>query len=119
RTGVHFASRATYAQDPFAIAGYGLLLRPGQSQIFVGKLSGEIEHALTPRNALDIGADATLLAFSAGDPGNGYMITPQAKFLHHSTPEGTWDVGVREQLFFAVGAAPNALALHGVQGGLL
>src|SRR3977135_4413098 len=46
RDTIRFMARTTYAQDPFAIAGLGLLLRPGQSQIFVGKMSVEVDHAL-------------------------------------------------------------------------
>src|SRR5437868_10086303 len=43
RTGIHFFGRATYAQDPFAISGLGLLLRPGQRQVFVANVYGEVE----------------------------------------------------------------------------
>lgn len=110
---------ATYAQDPFAIAGLGLLLRPGQSQVFVGKFSGEVEHALSGRSQFDYGLDAQALAFGAGDPGNSFLIAPQVKYAYRSTPRGTWDLGLREQLFFGVGAPPNTLAPKGAPGGLL
>src|SRR5207248_1986062 len=72
-TRVHLSSRdrlvlkssATYAQDPFSIAGLGLLLRPGQTQIFVGKLAGQIDHALTAHSEIDYGLETQALAFGA------------------------------------------------------
>src|SRR5262249_34584485 len=62
-TGAHISERdklqirtsATYAQDPFSIAGLGLLLRPGQNDIFVAKFFGEIQHALSGRSEIDYG----------------------------------------------------------------
>jgi hypothetical protein len=119
RDALRFFSRLTYAQDPFAIAGMGLLLRPGQSQIFVGRLGFEVQHTLTPRSQFDIGTEAQLLAFSTGDPGNGYLLTPYGRYLYRSSPQSTWDLGVREQLFFGIGAQPNPLAPQGTPGGLL
>src|SRR5437764_2886028 len=112
-------SVATYAQDPFSIAGLGLLLRPGQTQIFVGKFSGEIQHALTGHSEIDYGLDAHALAFGAGDPGNGYVLAPQARYAWKTSARSKWDVGVLEQLFFGVGAEPNPLAPAGAPGGLL
>ncbi|MCA1825530.1 MAG: hypothetical protein ABR567_06960 [Myxococcales bacterium] len=112
-------SVATYAQDPFSIAGLGLLLRPGQTQIFVGKLSAEIDHALSGHTEIDYGVDTQALAFGAGDPGNGYVIAPSVKYAWNSSARSKWDVGVREQLFFGVGAPANTLAPKGVPGGLL
>ena len=112
-------SVATYAQDPFSIAGLGLLLRPGQTQIFVGKFSGEVDHALSGHTEIDYGLDAQALAFGIGDPGNGYVIAPSVKYAWRTSARSKWDLGVREQLFFGIGAGPNPLALKGVQGGLL
>ena len=110
---------ATYAQDPFAIAGFGLLLRPGQNDVFVARLSGEIQHALSGHSEIDYGADAQALAFGAGDRGNGYMVAPHLGYAWKTSARSKWDVGVREQLFFGVGADPNPRAPAGAPGGLL
>ena len=110
---------ATYAQDPFAIAGLGLLLRPGQTQIFVGKFSGEVDHALSGSTEFDYGVESEALAFGAGDPGNGYVIAPSVKYAWRTSERGKWDIGLREQLFFGIGAQPNPLAPKGAPGGLL
>jgi len=111
---------ATYAQDPFSIAGLGLLLRPGQSDIFVAKLGGEIQHALSPRSEIVYGADAQALAFGAGDPGNGYVVAPAVRYAWKTSSRTQWDLGVREQLFFGVGAPEGSpRAPHGAPGGLL
>jgi hypothetical protein len=110
---------ATYAQDPFAIAGYGLLLRPGQNDVFVATFGGEIQHALGTRSEIDYGVDAKALAFGAGDPGNGYVLAPQARYAWRTSYRSKWDLGVREQLFFGIGADPNPLAPKGAPGGLL
>lgn len=112
-------SSATYAQDPFSIAGLGLLLRPGQTQIFVGKFSGELNHALSGRTEVDLGLDTQALAFGVGDPGNGYVIAPSVKYAWRTAPRSKWDLGLREQLFFGVGADPNPRAPKGTRGGLL
>lgn len=119
RDHLQITSRATYAQDPFAIAGLGLLLRPGQTQIFVANVTGEVQHALTGHSEIDYGLDARALAFGAGDPGNGYVLAPQARYAWKTSARSKWDVGVREQLFFGVGADPNPLAPQGAPGGLL
>lgn len=112
-------STATYAQDPFSIAGLGLLLRPGQTTIFVGRLSGEVDHRLSPRSEVDFLLDTQALAFTSGDPGNGYVIAPAVRYAWNTSARSKWDVGVREQLFFGVGAGPNPLAPQGAPGGLL
>ena len=78
RDKLQLRTSATYAEDPFAIAGLGLLLRPGQTRIFVGKFQGMVEHALTGHSHFDYGFDAQALAFGANDPGNGYVLAPQA-----------------------------------------
>ncbi len=126
-TKVHFSPRdklevrslVTYAQDPFSIAGLGLLLRPGQTQIFVGRLGAEVDHALSGHTEIDYGLDTSALAFGAGDPGNGVMIAPNVKYAWRTSERSKWDLGIREQLFFGIGAGPNPLAPKGVQGGLL
>ncbi len=119
RDKLQLRTRATYARDPFAIAGLGLLLRPGQTQIFVANLSTEIDHALTGHSEIDYGIDANVLAFGAGDPGNGYVLAPQARYAWKTSARSKWDAGVREQLFFGMGADPNPLAPGGAPGGLL
>jgi hypothetical protein len=110
---------ASYAQDPFAIAGLGLLLRPGQQQILVGKFYGELDHALTQHTEVDFVFDSQVLAFGAGDPGNGYVLAPGVRYAWRTSARSKWDIGVREQLFFGIGAGPNPRAINGVQGGLL
>jgi len=110
---------ATYAQDPFSIAGLGLLLRPGQDHIFVARFFGEIQHALSGRTEIDYGLNAQALAFSAGDPGNGYVVAPHLRYAWKTSARSKWELGVREQLFFGVGADPNPLAPKGAPGGLL
>ena len=120
RDKLQFRALATYAQDPFSIAGLGLLLRPGQSDIFVARFSGEIEHALSTRTEIDYGVDAQALAFGSGDPGNGYVLAPQARYAFRTSARSKWDVGVREQLFFGVGAPVGSPhAPNGAPGGLL
>jgi hypothetical protein len=120
RDKLQLRTSATYAQDPFAIAGLGLLLRPGQTQIFVAKFQGMVEHALTGHSHFDYGFDAQALAFGANDPGNGYVLAPQARYAWKTSARSTWDLGVREQLFFAVGADPNtARGTKATPGGLL
>jgi hypothetical protein len=119
RDKLQIGSSVTYAQDPFSIAGLGLLLRPGQSDIFVARFSGEIQHALSPRTEITYGADAQALAFGSGDPGNGYVLSPQVRYGWKTSPRGKWEMGFREQLFFGIGAAANPRAPNGVQGGLL
>jgi hypothetical protein len=110
---------ATYAQDPFSIAGLGLLLRPGQTQIFVAKFAGEVDHALSGHSEIHYGIDAQALAFGVGDPGNGYVLAPSVKYAWKTSARSKWDVGVREQLFFGFGATPNPRAPRGAPGGLL
>lgn len=116
RTTTRWVGRVTYAQDPFAIAGYGLLLRPGQTHVFVGKLYGEIAHALSASTSYEIGAAGEVLNFGSNDRGNGYVLTPQMRYLLHSSPRTTWDVGVREQLFFAVGTTERTVTTTGANG---
>lgn len=112
-------SSVSHAQDPFAIAGLGLLLRAGQQQIFVGKFYGEVDHALSQHTELDFLLDSQVLAFGVGDPGNGSMIAPGLRYAWKTSARSKWDLGVREQLFFGFGAAPNPRAPAGAPGGLL
>src|SRR5919204_197183 len=120
RDKLQFRSNATYAQDPFSIAGLGLLLRPGQSDIFVARFAGELQHALSPRTEIDYGLDAQALAFGSNDPGNGYMLAPQLRYAWRTSARAKWDVAFREQLFFGVGAAVGSPhAPNGAPGGLL
>ncbi len=112
-------SLVTYVQDPFSIAELGLLLRPGQTQIFAGKLSAEWDHALSTHSEMEYILDTSALAFGLGDPGNGLVIAPSVRYAWYTSARSKWDLGVREQLFFGIGAGPNPLALKGVPGGLL
>lgn len=120
RTSTRWVGRVTYAKDPFAIAGYGLLLRPNQTHVFIAKLYGEIAHALTSTTSYEIGTAGEVLNFGSNDPGNGYVLSPQMRYLVHTSPRTTWDLGVREQLFFAVGSQVDAArGIRATQGGLL
>ena len=111
-----FKADATYAQDPFALAGLGLLLRPGQTDIFVGKLTVEDTHALSGHTDLNYGLDGAILTFGEGDPGNNYVLAPRVRYEWRTSARSKWDLGVREQLFFGLGAAANP---NGAAAGLL
>jgi hypothetical protein len=102
-----FKADATYAQDPFALAGLGLLLRPGQTNIFVGKLTVEDTHATSGHTGFNYGIDGAILTFGAGDPGNNYVLAPRARYEWKTSARSKWDVGVREQIFFGLGDAAN------------
>ena len=39
-----------------------------------------VEHALTGHSHFDYGLDAQALAFGVNDPGNGYVLAPQARY---------------------------------------
>jgi hypothetical protein len=113
-------SSATYAQDPFAIAGQGLLLKPGQTQVFVGKFGGEWDHALSARSDVVTSLDFHALAFGMNDPGNGYVLTPGLRYVRKTSLRSKWDFGVREQLFFGVGkGATNGGLLSEAHAGLV
>jgi hypothetical protein len=98
---------ATYAQDPFALANLGLLLRPGQTNIFVGRLTLEDTHALSGHTGINYGVDGVVLTFGAGDPGNNYVLAPRARYEWKTSQRSKWDLGVREQIFFGIGTAAN------------
>jgi hypothetical protein len=119
RDKLHFRGGATYSQDPFSI-GLGLLLRPGQSDIFVARVSGEVEHGLSGHSEIDYGMDGQALAFGSGDPGNGFVLAPNLRYAWKTSARSKWDLGVREQLFFGIGApAGSPRAPNGAPGGLL
>ena len=119
RTTSHFLFRTTYAQDPFAISGMGLLLRAGQTQVFSSRLSGEVNHAVSPRAQWQFGIDSQVLAFQANDPGNGAVFTPAIGYSYRLTPYDSITVAGREQLFYSFGATPQPAAVNGVPGGIL
>jgi hypothetical protein len=119
RLQVRVQSRAGYMQDPLAISGLGLLLRPGQTHVFQGRLSGEAQLNVSPRSMWTFGVDSQALTFGANDPGNGSYVGPYATYAYLTTPYSRWEVTGREQLFFSFGADPSPLAPAGVQGGLL
>lgn len=111
-----FRVDTTYAQDPFALAGLGLLLRPGQTNIFVGKLTVEDTHALSGHTGLNYGLDGAVLTFGTNDPGNNYVLAPRLRYEWKTSQRDRWDLGVREQLFFGIGTAANP---EGKTAGLL
>jgi len=119
RMNVRVESRAGYMQDPLAISGLGLLLRPGQTHVFEGRLSGEAQLNVSPRAFWAFGVESRTLTFGANDPGNGAYVGPYATYAYRSTPYARWELTGREQLFFGFGAAPSPLAPKGVPGGLL
>jgi hypothetical protein len=107
RTNLRLLARAMYAQDPFAIAGLGLLLRPGQSQIFIGRFNSELDQSLTRESRIGLAFDATVLNFGGGDPGNGYLLVPQVKYYLRTSARSTWELAAREQLFFGMQSPPT------------
>jgi len=119
RTSSHLSFRSTYAQDPFAISGLGLLLRAGQTQVFSTQLSAEVDHAVSPRGQWRFGFDSQLLAFGANDPGNGAVFTPRIGYAYRTSPYDNVTVTGREQLFYNFGATPQATAPSGVPGGIV
>jgi hypothetical protein len=119
RMQVRLQSRVGYMQDPLAISGLGLLLRPGQTHVFQGRLSGEAELNVSPRALWTFGVDSQALTFGANDPGNGSYVAPYVTYGYRTTPYARWELTGREQLFFSFGAGPSAFAPKGVQGGLL
>ncbi|MFL5424910.1 MAG: hypothetical protein ACJ783_07730 [Myxococcales bacterium] len=120
RLQMHLRSRIGYMQDPLAISGLGLLLRPGQTQVFQGRLSGEAELQTSGRAKWTFGLGSQVLAFGANDPGNGGYVAPSVTYGYRTTPYVTWEVTGREQLFFGFGASPSALSNNKpVPGGLL
>src|SRR3954463_439255 len=120
RLQMHLRSRIGYMQDPLAISGLGLLLRPGQTQVFQGRLSGEAELQTSGRAKGTFGLGSQVLAFGANDPGNGGYVAPSVTYGYRTTPYVTWEVTGREQLFFGFGASPSALSSNkAIPGGLL
>lgn len=89
RTASRVLLRSTYAQDPFAISGLGLLLRAGQTQVFSTLLSAEVDHAVSPRGQWRFGFDSQVLAFGANDPGNGAVFLPRSGTLTGPAPTTT------------------------------
>ncbi len=119
RTASHVLLRSTYAQDPFAISGLGLLLRAGQTQVFSTRLSAEVDHAVSPRAQWRFGFDSQVLAFGANDPGNGAVFTPSIGYAYRTSPYDNLSLTGREQLFYSFGATPQASAPQGVPGGIV
>jgi len=120
RLQVRVDSRAGYMQDPLAISGLGLLLRPGQTHVFEGRLSGEATLNVSPRAFWAFGLESRALTFGSNDPGNGGYVGPYATYAYRTSPYARWELTGREQLFFAFGADANTvLGTKAVQGGLL
>jgi hypothetical protein len=119
RTATHMLLRSTYAQDPFAISGLGLLLRADQTQVFSTRLSAEVDHSVSPRGQWRFGFDSQVLAFGTNDPGNGAVFAPSIGYSYRTTPYDTILLTAREQLFYSFGASPQPTALQGVPGGIV
>ncbi|HWE24011.1 MAG TPA: hypothetical protein VG496_08735 [Myxococcales bacterium] len=119
RTTSHLFFRTSYAQDPFAISGLGLLLRAGQTQVFSTRLNGEVDHAVSPRAQWQFGIDSQVLAFGTNDPANGAVFTPSLGYSYRLTPYDTVTITGREQLFYSFGASPQAAAPRGVASGII
>ena len=107
RTTSHVVLRSTYAQDPFAISGLGLLLRAGQTQVFSTRVAAEVDHAVSPRGQWRFGLESQVLAFGANDPGNGAVFSPSIGYAYRTTPYDTIIVAGREQLFYAFGVTAS------------
>lgn len=103
RTALRFSIREQYSQDPFAVSNLGLLLRAGQERLFHGRLSSELSYRASQQGTWLGGIDATSMFFTAGDPGNGLIVTPHLRYERRFTARDTWSAGVREQTFFALG----------------
>jgi hypothetical protein len=108
RTALRFNIREQYAQDPFAVNNLGLLLRPGQTQIFYSRTHAELSYRATQYGTVLMTLDGNTLFFKPGDPGNGTLLAPRVAYERRFTPRDSWSVGVREQTFFALGAATVA-----------
>lgn len=119
RLKTHWFARTTYARDAFAISSLGLLLRPGQTQVFQSRLSGLFTEELSPRGSLQLGVFADMLNFGSNDPGNGYQLAPQAGYSYQLTARSTVDFTAREQLFFAGGATAVPGVHAAAQSGLV
>jgi hypothetical protein len=120
RTSSHLTLRSTYAQDPFAISGLGLLLRAGQTQVFNTQLSAGVDHAVSPRGQWRFGFDSQVLTFGSNDPGNGAVFTPSIGYAYRTSPYDNVTVTGREQLFYSFGATPTpGSGLSGAPSGIL
>lgn len=108
RTALKFSVVEQYAQDPFSIANLGLLLRPGQRQIFQARVRSELAVRTDLQDTWYVALDQDTLFFTPGDPGNGMVVVPQVTFERRTNPRDTFRIGVREQMFFALGAATVA-----------
>jgi len=108
RTGLKFSFIEQYAQDPFSIANLGLLLRPGQRNIFQSRLRSELSVRSDLHDTWLIGIDQDALYFSSGDPGNGMVVTPHVAFERQTSARDTFSLAAREQMFFALGSATVA-----------
>jgi hypothetical protein len=120
RTSSHVQLRSTYAQDPFAISGLGLLLRAGQTQVFSTQLSVGVDHAVSARGQWRFGFDSQVLAFGTNDPGNGAVFTPSIGYAYRTTPYDNVTLTGREQLFYSFGATPpEGSGLSAVPSGIV
>jgi hypothetical protein len=120
RLQMHLRSRIGYFQDPLAISGLGLLLRPGQTHVFQGRLAADADLQTSTRAKWTFGLDTQALAFGANDPGNGGYVGPRVTYGYRTTPYVTWELTAREQLFYGFGSNPPPQSnLKPVPGGLL
>lgn len=120
RSSLRFQGVGSYSQDPFAISGLGLLLRPGQTNVAHARITTDYDYATSPRGTLQLGAGAELLDFGANDPGNGALVAPYARYALRTSPYDTFDFGAREQLFTSFGTtAPAGSGKPGISAGLV
>jgi hypothetical protein len=112
RSALHFDLKTQYAQDPFAIANLGLLLRPGQTSIFYTRLNDDVSYRTSTRGTVLYGVDENGLYFKPGDPGNGLVLAPHVGYEHRFTEEDTWTATLRQQVFFAL-SPPDAVKTWG------
>jgi hypothetical protein len=103
RTALRFSIREQYSQDPFAVSNLGLLLRAGQQRLFHGKVTSELSYRGSQYGTWIGGVDAMSMFFTAGDPGNGLVVTPHLRYERRFTARDSWSLGVREQGFYALG----------------
>ncbi len=103
RTALKFDLKTQYAQDPFSVANLGLLLRPGQRNIFHSRFGSELSYRNSEEGTTLVGLDQESLYFTPGDPGNGLLLTPHVAYEHRMTAFDTVSLGLREQLFFGLG----------------
>jgi hypothetical protein len=118
RSALHIDLKTQYAQDPFSIANMGLLLRPGQRQIFQTRLRTELSYRESIHGTVLLGVDEESLYFTRGDPGNGLLVTPHVAYERRTSAVDTFSGGLREQMFFSLGTDATVPTWSGSANGL-